>query len=535
MKKLLWYTLVMLSYGYSLFINGQELPQDYLGGRSKEEIAQQLVLDAADHFTRSNLSISQLCAEFMHSSRWVTGEITLFMCNVYGTCYVEGSEPFWIWKNFSHLKTLTHDPLIPTLLATGQRGGWVSYEWNNDVKRSFVKDVVKDGKTFIIGAGFYPASATSSAQQLLERVQTSLNEHGFDETVTNINDPFGIFVKGNISMRLIDFNGINIADGVSRIRVGQNVLGERDEAGKFIVRDILRIAQGQPGYGWTECLCNRAYERLYVQRIIDPRTKKVYAGVAGYYPTSTRDSVIDFVKKAAEFLRANGIDEAFREFSNSAGEFSKGDMRIYLYKPDGTVIYDGYHPTFTDENIRNIKDRLGRPITQRILDRAQQYGKGWVTYLFRNYYFYSYLEKVEIPDGVFIVGSGYWSWSKEPAVRSLVEEAVAYLQTHRLWESMQVFTTSDSDFLRGDLSIEVIDLEGFTWAKTQQWDAIWQQFAQGEPALFERLRAAAERGGGWVELPRNNAIFRMFVRPAQARMEESNRSERFIILSGYYI
>ncbi len=513
--------------------------QEQEAAERKEKIAEQLVTKAVRRFTQSKVPISKLCAEFMHNKRWIVGELSIFVYDSQGTCYVQEGEPLWIWRNVSHVKTISNVPIIDAMLALGTQGGWLSFRWNNNIKHAYVKTVVKRGKTYIIGSGFYPASAANNVGQIIGNVQPFLNDRGLTETIANINNPFGMFVKGNISVRLIDFEGNDIADGEIRARVGQNVINEQDENGKFIIREAIKIAQSPTGKGWTECICAHELQRIYVERVVDLKTKRAYVAMAGFYPHIDDQAVINFVKRAITSIQSNGIDEAYREFSSSVGDFVKGDLRVYVYRPDGTVVYDGYNPGTSGQNIIDLTDPFGKPITRKILDQAERLGRGWVSYYFRNYYFYSYLEKIEVPDGIFIVGSGYWSWAKAPATRSLVEEAVEYLKTRTLGQAMYDFTADNSDFLRGDLYIQVLGSDGFVWAQTHQRRFIWQDFKTLKDdkgrSIFGQLSAMAAGGGGWVEYEQNNATRRAYVRQVEKPIENSSETGNFIISSGYYL
>jgi signal transduction histidine kinase len=508
--------------------------------RKKELDAKQLISKAADFLMQKNVHISEACHAFQRDPEWRVGEMAIFVFDANGICYLYGDNSDRIWKNFSSITTISDEPLIKTMLEVGRIGGWVNYEWNNALQRAFVKVVNEEDKTYIIGTGFYPDSAADAAQQLTSMVQAYLIENGLEKTALYMNDPEGVFVKGNVTTFLISFEGNIIAHSENRGFVGENAMNWKDSDGKYMMRNIIKIAKRSEHQGWTEYQWNNATKRVYVRQVIDPKTKKYYAAVAGYYPDITQESVISFVKKAINYIKANGEDSAIHAFNNAVGEFVKGDMRIYVYDLKGTVIADGYTPALVGQNLINSRDAKGKYWVKSIIDLTTRLNKTWEVDYYRNSYQFSYCEKVETPDGKFIVCSGYFPWSKNESARTLTAEGLEYLRTHTLEEAMRSFTNGSSEFLRGDLNITVYGSKGFTWAHTQDTYRIWEDMAiikddKGK-SIFDRFRSVAEGGGGWIEYEHNNTIRRQYVRSIEKKTLGSEKVvETFYISSGYYL
>lgn len=115
-----------------------------------------------------------------------------------------------------------------------------------------------------------------------------------------------------------------------------------------------------------------------------------------------------------------------------------------------------------------------------------------------------YVEKVETPDGLFIVGSGYWPSSKSVSTESLVEKASSFLETHEPTESFLLFSSPSNDYIRGDLSVFVYDTTGTCFAYGLDRGRIWSNDinvldSKGQ-RISDRLLATAAAGGGWLSI-----------------------------------
>ena len=232
------------------------------------------------------------------------------------------------------------------------------------------------------------------------------------------------------------------------------------------------------------------------------------------------------------------------------------------------MLADSQNPAFVGQNLRNAKDAEGKYITRRIIDEANAHGKAWVSFLDKNAYKDVYVEKISVPDGDFIIGAGYWPSSKQRAVKSLVDKAYNLLSTRPIEDALRLFTSGDSDYLRGDLSVFMYDSQDFCMAYGPAHENIWLSANQiisvkdtrGQQ-FFQNVRDVARGGGGWVEYPLNNATRRVYVKEVKKNRSVSGQElieankpavlrtknlviaqeppqldvESYIVGSGYYI
>lgn len=525
MKHCFWATLGLFTISVAQLDESREPDID-----RKMEQCVAMVSDAVKFFKEKPLG--EACRSFQRDLVWRKGEIFPFVFDADGTCFVHDDDLTVIWKTFNTTKAGAGESLIQRMLKVAENGGWVSYEWDNGYKLSYVKMVKKAEKNYLIGAGFFPESPEFKTKQLVKSAITFLKESGVQDLADRINNPVGQFVRGDIYLWVYDLEGNVVAHGENLAMVGQNLIDWQDVDGKFRNREMIKLVSKGEGSGWIEYNDRGTTKRAYVEKVVDPATKKAYIVGGGYYPDIDGDAVRSFVQKAISFLRGNPRSVALRDFSNKAGGFVKGPMTIFVYDQDGVMLADAQNPGFIGQDLSKSRDAEGRFITKLILDQANTFGKGWVSFIDKRAYRNVYVEKIETPDGIFIVGSGYWPSEKSVSAESLVEKAAGYLETHDPEDSFFLFSSPSSDYVRGDLSIFVYDTAGTCLAYGVDRRRIWSNDidmldSKGQ-RISDRIIATAAAGGGWVDYPMNNATRRVYVK-------QVNRNSGYIVGSGYFL
>lgn len=94
-----------------------------------------------------------------------------------------------------------------------------------------------------------------------------------------------------------------------------------------------------------------------------------------------RERAVALVKRAAAYLRAQGPERAFAEFSNSKGMFAEGELYVYVYDIEGVFRST---PLGGDQglgkNHLKLRDVDGKPYVKELIEGARAKGKGWVDY-----------------------------------------------------------------------------------------------------------------------------------------------------------
>lgn len=83
------------------------------------------------------------------------------------------------------------------------------------------------------------------------------------------------------------------------------------------------------------------------------------------------------VKKAVAFIKANGPDKAYEEFTNGKG-FKDRDLYVIVYDLNGKNLAQGANPKLVGKDLIGLKDPNGRLIIKEFVDLAKAKGKGWV-------------------------------------------------------------------------------------------------------------------------------------------------------------
>jgi cytochrome c len=506
--------------------------------------AEQLVNDAVVFFNEN--SLGNALHAFEDDERWFHGEFDIDVFDSNGHCWLFGSEFTSLFVNFKDAKEvqetkgLSSRPLgigvIEEMIREGDKGGgWVSFEWNFATCYSYVRTAIKDGRKYIIFSGIYPESPRFQIQQLVKSAIHYAQEHGAALTFQQINNPSGEFILGDGYLWAYDMEANNYAHGRNPALVGQNLINFQDSTGRFRNKIMIDLVKKQ-GSGWLEYDEQGVTKYTYVESFKDPRTGEQYIIGGGYYPRLADDDIVSFVKKAIEYLKAQGQTVALRDFSSYGGGFMKGPLRITVLNLEGKVLADAVNPFFIGQNILNIRDPEGKYVAREIIDKVKKFGKGWVTYVENRAYKSLYAELIETPEGKFIVTAGFWPSSKEHSTQALCEKAALHLELSPLVEALHDFTTYNTEYLKGDLFVEVYNEDGICFAYGWDQERVWNDEKKvfldrkGYPNI-NKVLDTAKRGGGWTEYELYQAPRRVYTkmvtRPIpRLGQEKTNLSEK---------
>lgn len=101
-------------------------------------------------------------------------------------------------------------------------------------------------------------------------------------------------------------------------------------------------------------------------------------------PSPTKQDAQAIVEKAASFAAANGKDKLLAEVNNKAGAFNQGELYVFVYDLEGTLIADPVNPSLLGQNNLAKPDADGKLFRKEIVEVAKSKGKGWVDYKFTN-------------------------------------------------------------------------------------------------------------------------------------------------------
>ena len=83
------------------------------------------------------------------------------------------------------------------------------------------------------------------------------------------------------------------------------------------------------------------------------------------------------VKKAVAYIKAQGPEKAYDEFTNGKS-FKDRDLYVIVYDLNGKNLAQGANPKLVGKDLIGLKDPDGKPLIQMFVDLAKTKGKGWV-------------------------------------------------------------------------------------------------------------------------------------------------------------
>jgi signal transduction histidine kinase len=101
------------------------------------------------------------------------------------------------------------------------------------------------------------------------------------------------------------------------------------------------------------------------------------SGVSHAADQGTAAEAEAMVKKAVAYIKANGPEKAYEEFTNGKS-FKDRDLYIIVYDLNGKNLAQGANPKQVGKDLIGLKDPDGKPLIQMFVDLAKSKGKGWV-------------------------------------------------------------------------------------------------------------------------------------------------------------
>ena len=90
------------------------------------------------------------------------------------------------------------------------------------------------------------------------------------------------------------------------------------------------------------------------------------------------------VKKAVAFLKSEGAEKAYAEFTKKGGSFSDRDLYVVVYGLDGKVLAHGANEKLVGKDMSEATDVDGKPYVKERTELARSKGTFWQDYKFVN-------------------------------------------------------------------------------------------------------------------------------------------------------
>jgi len=426
--------------------------------------------------------ISDAMRKFTQTKEFIDGELYLYVYNEKGVCFANGQQTSQVWSNMYELRDIYGTPIIQDVLNKAKKGGgWITYNWRNATKVAYIKQVEKDGKKYAIGCGYYPHSKEDAVVNLVIGAvalfkKMVANKEPREDAFSSLSYPIGRFVSGDLYLYALDFQGNIFAQGDRPGLIGTNSLDYKDIDGKLVNQEIIRKLKERPDEGvWVEYKSKRAKKRAYAERVVDAKGVNYFIA-CGYYPEENKDMAIDLVKKGYQYMKAHGKGLAAKDFTDRQNNtYRFGGLYLVVYDLKGKCIADGGNPENVGTNQWESTNDTGKKYVQEIIQQGIA-GGGWVDFRIRNSFESVYVDRIDMGIDEYVISCGIFPANKNDTVSLLVKSATSFLGTHLDEIAFDAFGHSEPlfNFIRGDLSIFVINNDGLCFVSGDDYNLIWQ-------------------------------------------------------------
>lgn len=102
------------------------------------------------------------------------------------------------------------------------------------------------------------------------------------------------------------------------------------------------------------------------------------------FARGTPSQAKEMVEQAVAYAKANGEEQAIKEFNNPRGKFVKDDLYVFAYSPKGVCLANPMFPNIVGRDLYRSADSKGKLFRKEIVDLGNEKGSGWVDYIYWN-------------------------------------------------------------------------------------------------------------------------------------------------------
>ncbi|MCX5921766.1 MAG: cache domain-containing protein [Candidatus Dependentiae bacterium] len=515
----------------AIVITNEQEPFDT---KAKKKATRELVEKGIEFLKNNEPSVA--FSQFTHTRDFVKGELYLFVFDDKGVCLAHGQQGDLVWKNLYDLRDVFGTTVVKDFIDKAKNGGGeIVYQWRNGTKVSYVQELKKDGKTYVVGSGYYPHSKEDATVNFVKGAVALFNDYKAkklpkEEAFSTFSYKLGRFISGDLYLYALDFKGIVVAQGDRPELIGGSSWDYKDSDGKLINQEIIKRLQETPNEGvWITYQSKRATKKAYAERVVDAKGNNYFIA-CGFYPDGTRDQAIDLVKKGYTRMKTAGLSVAADDFNSRANDdYRYGDLYLVVYDLQGTLLADG--SGFVKANHYDYKDDDGRYYVRELIEKAKK-GGGWVDYKTKNSFESTYVEMVDMGTGKYVIGCGVFPTFKFETMSLLVKSAASLLQSNTEEIAFAEFTQANGKFIRGDLNVFVFDTTGLCYAYGDTYDYIWQNLKDAKDddgkSYIQQFIDTIQQGASTVKYKANGAT-------KVAYIDSVKKGEKtYIVGSSYY-
>lgn len=331
---------------------------------------------------------------------------------------------------------------------------------------------------------------------------------------------------------VVQTDGTEIYD-TTKEEIGKNIVSDAvyaDPALQEVTHRIVREPSGTGEYMFWDKNWNQNVTKTAVWdtagidgaqwRIVVTKSRNEGLGktpaipvTAGVTTDARYTNLTRFVEKAAAYAQEHGREAALREFNNINGSFIDGDLYVFAYTMNGTVIALPYQQGLLGTDRRGITDSNGVEFIDRLVEVARE-GGGSVYYTYPNpedNYREEFKVSYVLPvDNGWFVGSGIYLPERSAGFNiterdELVERvklARRYAQVQGADKAIADFNNRPGVFADGSRYIFAYSYNGTTLALPFQPELLGTNRLNFSDTYGVKITAweisTAKRGGGFV-------------------------------------
>jgi cytochrome c len=110
----------------------------------------------------------------------------------------------------------------------------------------------------------------------------------------------------------------------------------------------------------------------------------MFAGAAAAADGASKDDAVAMVKKAVTFIKEQGPEKAYPEFTGKAAGFIDRDLYVVVYQLDGKVLAHGSNAKFVGKDMSDAQDVDGKLYVKERVELAAKQASFWQDYKFVN-------------------------------------------------------------------------------------------------------------------------------------------------------
>lgn len=470
-------------------------------------------------------------------SRWRQEETYIFVLDPKGNMLVH-PDPAMEGKNELDLKDINWKPIIRGLIGAAMTfpskpEGWYHYQWPVPGgllprwKSSYVRLVTApSGNSYVVGSGTY--NDRMERAFVVDAVKDAVGqiEKNGAAAFPHFHDPTGPFIAKDAYIFVFDMKGIDLVNPGFPNLEGRNLLDLKDAQGKQLIREMFEVVQTSDS-GWVDYMWPKPGESVSTQKSAYVSKAKmgdqwVLVGCGVYLadapkaaPVSKKMTVPELmalVRDGAAVFEKHG-EEAYPEFRKQGSKWFRDDTYFFVWGMDGTRIFHAADPVGEGQNVRGMKDILGRPIGEMILNAVgSPSGEGWIHYMYPEpedifpTWKSTFVKRVTFPSGKpHIIGCGIYNMRMDRAFIEDVVDRAATLVAERGKEAFGQLRDRTGPFVFMDTYVFVITPDGAelvnpAFPSLEGKNVIDLSDLKGKPVIRDEIAAAMKDGSAWLDL-----------------------------------